>query len=86
MARMKEITAREAKNRFGQLLDAAQRSPVSVTKNGRAVTVMLSIQLFDQLRGSAWERLTSTMDAMGEEASARGLTDARLDALLADES
>ena len=86
MARMKEITAREAKNRFGQLLDAAQRSPVSVTKNGRAVTVMLSIQLFDQLRGSAWERLTSTMDAMGEEASATGLTDARLDALLADES
>jgi prevent-host-death family protein len=86
MARMKEITAREAKNRFGQLLDAAQRSPVSVTKNGRAVTVMLSIQLFDQLRGSAWERLASTMDAMGEEASARGLTDARLDALLADES
>ena len=83
---MKEITAREAKNRFGQLLDSAQRSPVSVTKNGRAVTVMLSIQLFDQLRGSAWERLTSTMDAMGEEASARGLTDARLDALLADES
>ena len=83
---MKEITAREAKNRFGQLLDSAQRSPVSVTKNGRAVTVMLSIQLFDQLRGSAWERLTSTMDAMGEEASATGLTDARLDALLADES
>jgi prevent-host-death family protein len=86
MARMKEITAREAKNRFGQLLDAAQRSPVSVTKNGRPVTVMLSTELYDQLRGSAWERLASTMDAMGEEASATGLTDARLDALLADES
>ena len=77
---------REARNRFGQLLDAAQRSPVRVTKKGRAVTVMLSMQLYDQLRGSAWERLTSTMDAMGEEASARGLTDARLDALLADEN
>ena len=83
---MKEITAREAKNRFGQLLDAAQRFPVRVTKNGRAVTVMLSMQLYDQLRGSAWERLTSTMDAIGEEAFARGLTDAKLDALLADES
>ena len=83
---MNEITAREAKNRFGELLDAAQRSPVRITRNGRAVTVMLSMQLYDQLRGSAWERLTSTMDAMGEEASARGLTDARLDALLADES
>ena len=83
---MREITVREARNRFGQLLDAAQRSPVRVTKNGRAVTVMLSMQLYDQLRGSAWEGLTSTMDAMGEEASARGLTDAKLDALLADEN
>ena len=83
---MKTITAREAKNRFGQLLDAAQRTPVSVTKNGRAVTVMLSTELYDQLRGSAWERLATTMNAMAEEASASGLTDAKLDALLADES
>ncbi len=83
---MKTITAREAKNRFGQLLDAAQRTPVSVTKNGRAVTVMLSTELYDRLRGSAWERLATTMDAMAEEASASGLTDAKLDALLADES
>ena len=83
---MKTITAREAKNRFGQLLDAAQRTPVSVTKNGRAVTVMLSTELYDQLRGSAWERLATTMDGMAEEASASGLTNAKLDALLADES
>ena len=83
---MKEITAREAKSRFGQLLDAAQLAPVRVTKNGRAVAVMLSTQLYDQLRGSAWERLAATMDAVGEEASASGLTDARLEALLADES
>ena len=83
---MKEITAREATTRFGQLLDAAQCSPVRVTRNARPVTVMLSTQLYDQLRDSAWECLTSTMDAMGEEASARGLTDASLDALLAIES
>ena len=83
---MRDITAREAKNRFGQLLDAAQQSPVSVTKNGRAVTVMLLTELYDQLRGAAWERLAATMDAMGEEATARGLTEAKLDALLADDS
>ncbi len=83
---MKGITARDAKNRFGQLLDAAQRSPVSVTKNGRAVTVMLSTELYDQLRSAAWDRLTATMDTMGEEATARGLTEAKLDAILADDS
>ena len=83
---MKEITAREASNGFDLLLDAAQRAPVRITRNGRAVTVMLSPQLYDQLRGSAWVRLATTMDAMGKEASARGLTDAKLEALLADES
>ena len=83
---MKEIAAREAKNRFGHLLDAAQSAPVRVTRKGRAVGVMMSVQQYERLRGAAWERLTATMDALGEEATARGLTDARLEALLADES
>ena len=33
---MRKIAARDAKNRFGYLLDAAQSAPVPVTKNGRA--------------------------------------------------
>ena len=86
MAQMNEMTAKDAKNRFGQLLDAAQRTPVRVTRNGRAVTVMLSVQHYERLRGAAWERLAETMDRMGEEASANNLTDTKLDALLADES
>ena len=86
LAQMRETTAREAKNRFGQLLDAAQQGPVCVTKNGRAVTVMLSVEHYERLRGSAWEQLTATMDSLGNQASASGLTKARLDALLADES
>lgn len=83
---MLETTARNAKNRFGQFLDAARRAPVRVTKNGRAVTVMMSVEHYERLRGAAWERLTATMDAMGAEAAERGLTDAKLQALLADES
>ena len=35
---------------------------------------------------AAWERLTQTMDALGQEAAARGLTESELNALLADES
>ena len=83
---MKEITARDAKNRFGYLLDAVQRAPVRVTKKGRAISVMMSVQHYERLRGAAWERLTMTMDALGEEASTKGLTEAKLKALLADES
>ena len=86
IALMKEIAARDAKNRFGRLLDAVQSAPVRVTKKGRAVGVMMSMQQYERLRGAAWERLTVTMDALGKEASANGLTDAGLEALLADES
>lgn len=85
MAPMHEIAAKQAKNHFGQLLEAAQRQPVCVTKSGRAVTVMLSVQHYERLRGAAWERLSATMDAMSEETEANGLTEAKLAALLADE-
>ncbi len=79
---MKEIAAKEAKNRFGR----AQSAPVCVTKKGRAVGVVMSIEQYERLRGAAWARLMETMDSLGAEAAARGLTDAGLEVLLADES
>ena len=39
---MTTMTALEAKNGFGQFLDAAQRAPVTITKNGREVGAMFS--------------------------------------------
>ncbi len=83
---MKEITAREAKNRFGRLLDSSQSTPVCVTKKGRAVSVVMSMEQFERLRGAAWERLAATMDSLGAEAVEHGLTAAELKVLLADES
>lgn len=82
---MKEIAVREARNQFGHLLDAAQTAPVRVTKKGRPVGVVMSMQQYERLRGAAWVRLTETMDRMGAEATARGLTDADLDTLVGDD-
>ena len=82
---MKEIAAREARNRFGHLLDAARGAPVRLTKKGRPVGVVMSMRQYERLRGAAWDRLTDTLDRLGAEAAARGLTDARLDALLVDD-
>jgi prevent-host-death family protein len=39
---MSTITATDAKNRFGQLLEMAQREPVHIQKNGRDVGVLVS--------------------------------------------
>ena len=41
---MKTMTARDAKNRFGEFLDAVRREPVVVTKNDRPVGIMISIE------------------------------------------
>lgn len=43
-ALVKTMTAVEAKNSFGQLLEAALREPVAVTKNRREVAAMFSME------------------------------------------
>ena len=57
---MKTLSARDAKNRFGYLIDTARQEPVSVEKHGRPVVVVLSIEDYERLttatpRGSAGE-------------------------------
>ncbi|MBZ0091725.1 MAG: type II toxin-antitoxin system Phd/YefM family antitoxin [Sulfuricellaceae bacterium] len=39
---MKTVTSVEAQNRFGELLDSAQREPVTITRRGRTVAFLLS--------------------------------------------
>jgi prevent-host-death family protein len=38
------MSAKEAKNRFGELLLEAQRGPVTIEKNGRPVAVLQSFE------------------------------------------
>ena len=47
---MKSIPASEAKTRFGELLDNAQREPVTVSKQGRPVAVMMSIHDYEEMK------------------------------------
>ncbi|MEO8884177.1 MAG: type II toxin-antitoxin system Phd/YefM family antitoxin, partial [Devosia sp.] len=46
---MATMTATEAKNRFGQLLEMAQAEPVHVQKDGRDVGVMISPEQYRRL-------------------------------------
>ena len=66
---MRRFTAAEAKNRFGELLDSAQRGPVTIEKHGRPAAVMLSHDEYEAL--SAF-KLTALRDEI-----AVGLADAR---------
>jgi len=50
---MAEMTATDAKNKFGQLLEMARTEPVRIQKNGRDVGVMISPELFQHYLESA---------------------------------
>lgn len=41
---MKTVTSVEAQNHFGELLDNAQREPISITRRGRPVAFVVSQQ------------------------------------------
>ena len=52
---MAEMTATDAKNKFGQLLEMARTEPVRIQKNGRDVGVMLSPEQYAALTERAAE-------------------------------
>ncbi|MEO5660507.1 MAG: type II toxin-antitoxin system Phd/YefM family antitoxin [Polaromonas sp.] len=43
------VTSVEAQNRFGQLLDMAQREPVTITRHGRAAAFIVSPKDMEEL-------------------------------------
>lgn len=83
---MQTFTANEAKTRFGEFLDCAQREPVRVMRHERVVGVMVSAQDYEAMRTFYANRLHGTLDESAAAAAAAGLTPDILDALLADES
>jgi len=65
---MKSIAAKEAKNNFGELMDTAQREPVTIERRGRAVAVIMSANEYEKIK---LERLRAKL-AIGEAQADRG--------------
>ena len=57
---MQHISAREAKNGFGRLIDLARAEPVSIAKFGRPVVVVLSVEEYERLTAIASKRGTNS--------------------------
>ncbi|HSG33370.1 MAG TPA: type II toxin-antitoxin system prevent-host-death family antitoxin [Sphingomonadaceae bacterium] len=86
MAVVTEMTALDAKNHFGRLIELAQRAPVTITRNGRPSVVVMSADAYERKRKAAAHRLGEVLERTRREAARKGLTEAELDALLADDS
>ena len=80
---MRSVTATEAKQRLAALLDAAQREPVMIRRQKRDVAVILSPAEYDRLRALNVEELERFCERIGRQAAARGLTESKLESLLA---
>ncbi|MES9970318.1 MAG: type II toxin-antitoxin system Phd/YefM family antitoxin [Candidatus Thiodiazotropha sp.] len=48
---MKRMSAKDAKNGFGRLVDTARAEPVMVEKHGRPVVVVISVEEYERLTG-----------------------------------
>jgi prevent-host-death family protein len=82
---MRQFSATEAKQRLAELLDAAQREPVVIRRQKRDVAVVMSPEEYKRLRAlniAELERLCSRISARAKK---RGLTEAKLQELLADD-
>ncbi|WP_281926550.1 type II toxin-antitoxin system Phd/YefM family antitoxin [Roseibium album] len=53
---MKFVSAKDAKNSFGKLIDDALVEPVTIEKHGRPVVVVLSVDRFEKLRSREEEQ------------------------------
>ena len=65
---MKTMAASQAKNSFGILLDSAQQEPITLTKKGRAVAIVLSVAEYERLEtleDAYWRERAQTAEAKG---------------------
>jgi prevent-host-death family protein len=64
---MKSMSAKDAKNAFGLLLDTARAEPVTIEKHGRRVAVVLSVEKYERLL----KERTKTLGGAGTMAAPR---------------
>ena len=83
---MQTYPANQAKTRFGEFLDRAQREPVRVMRHDRVVGVMVSAEDYEAMRAFYADRLVKTMNETADDAQRAGLTPEVMATLLADES
>lgn len=58
---MRRMSAKDAKNHFGELLMEAQRAPVTIEKNGRPVAVLYSYEEHHHIEASRLEWLKAAV-------------------------
>jgi len=64
---MTTFTLTDLGNRSGEVVEAAYRGPVTITKRGKRRFVLLTVEQFDRLAGSTAQRTCRVEDLTGRE-------------------
>ncbi len=75
---MKQVSANEAKQSLGKVIEVAQREPVVLHRYNRPAVVMLSMQEYEKLTALNREEFQRFCDQVGGRAKKRGLTGRKL--------
>lgn len=73
-----QVTATEAKNRFGAICAQAKTEPVFIEKNGRVDTVIVSAKHFSELQASSRNETLSQRTAHFERSHSAWLAEQNL--------
>jgi prevent-host-death family protein len=79
------VSATEAKQSLGALLDTAQHEPVTIRRQKRDIAVIVSPRDYERLHRLKVRELLDFCEKIGAEAIANGLTEEKLAELLADD-
>lgn len=82
---MKTVSATEAKNRLGAILDLVQREPVVISRRDRDIAVVLSMADYERVRTGNIQAFLDLRNQVAAEAAANSLIEKRLNELLADD-
>lgn len=89
---MRTVSNDTGQIKLRELIEAVRNEPVTVLEQGEPVAVVLSpaeferLEAQDRIRREAKVRLRETIASIQREAAERGLTEAELQRLMADES
>jgi prevent-host-death family protein len=80
---MQFVSATEAKQTFAALVEKAQREPVVIRKQNRDVAVIMSMEDYQRITEANVQEFQQFRENMGRKAQERGLTEDKLNELLA---
>ncbi|MEC4815290.1 MAG: type II toxin-antitoxin system prevent-host-death family antitoxin [Scytonema sp. PMC 1069.18] len=82
---MEYLSSKEAQNNFSELLDKAQKAPVTIRRYGRDSVVVISVNEFNEYKQWRAQRLKTLVKDINLKARENGLTDEILEQILAED-